>query len=194
MSLLHNFTTGSIYEEMYKKLWEDRRILYLNTDIDDNTLDLIATPILLQNELEIDIPTDKLKPITLWLNSYGGSADACAFLVEVIEKSRIPINCRVLSVAASAGLYIAISCKHRVASSNTIFLLHKGSISLGSTSAGEAEDIIAFYKDEVGKIFDDLILRRTKITPEELKTIKRNETYCLAKDALELYGFIDEIV
>jgi len=194
MSLLSNFTTGSIYEEMYKKLWEDRRILYLNTDIDDNTLDLIATPILLQNELEIDIPTNKLKPITLWISSYGGSADACAFLVEVIEKSRIPVNCRVLSVSASAGLYIAIACKHRVSSSNSIFLLHKGSISLGSTSAGEAEDIIAFYKDEVGKIFDDLILRRTKITPEELKMIKRNETYCLAKEALELYGFIDEII
>jgi len=194
MSLLSNFTTGSIYEEMYKKLWEDRRILYLNTDIDDNTIDLIATPILLQNELEIDIPTEKLKPITLWISSYGGSADACAFLVEVIEKSRIPVNCRVLSVAASAGLYIAIACKHRVSSSNSIFLLHKGSISLGSTSAGEAEDIIAFYKDEVGKIFDDLILRRTKITPEELKMIKRNETYCLAKEALELYGFIDEIL
>jgi len=194
MSLLRNFTTGSIYEEMYKKLWEDRRILYLNTDIDDNTIDLIATPILLQNELEIDIPTEKLKPITLWINSYGGSADACAFLVETIEKSRIPIDCKVLSVAASAGLYIVTSCRHRVASSNTIFLLHKGSISLGNTSAGEAEDVIAFYKDEVGRIFDDLIVRRTKITADELKKIKRNETYCLAKDALELYGFIDEIV
>jgi ATP-dependent protease ClpP protease subunit len=58
----------------------------------------------------------------------------------------------------------------------------------------EAEDIISFYKDEVGKIFDDLILRRTKITAEELKKIRRNETYCLATEALEKYGFIDEII
>lgn len=194
MNLLKDFKTGSIYEEIYKKLWQEKRILYLNSEIDDNTIDMISVPILLQNELEKDIPERELKPITIWLGSYGGSADACAFLVEVIEKSRIPIHARVLYIAASAGLYIAIACKHRVASNNTIFLLHKGSISLGNTSAGEAEDIIAFYKDEVGKIFDDLILRRTKITAPELKKIKRNETYCLAQEALDKYGFIDEIV
>ena len=194
MNLLKDFKTGSIYEEIYKKLWQEKRILYLNAEIDDNTIDMIATPILLQNELEKDIPESELKPITIWLGSYGGSADACAFLVEVIEKSRIPIHARILYVAASAGLYLAIACKHRVANNNSIFLLHKGSISLGQTNMGEAEDLISFYKDEVGKLFDDLIIRRTKITAEELKKIKRNETYCLAKSALEVYGFIDEIV
>ena len=194
MNLLNGFKTGSIYEEIYKKLWEDKRILYLNSEIDENVLDMIATPILLTNELEIDIPLEKLKPITIWISSYGGSADVCAFLVEIIEKSRIPIHARVLSVAASAGLYIAIACKHRIANFNSIFLLHKGSISLGNTNFAEAEDIIAFYKDDVGKIFDDLIIRRTKITPEELKKIRRNETYCLAEVARDTYGFIDEII
>ena len=183
MNLLKDFKTGSIYEEIYKKLWQEKRILYLNAEIDDNTIDMIATPILLQNELEKDIPESELKPITIWLGSYGGSADACAFLVEVIEKSRIPIHARILYVAASAGLYLAIACKHRVANNNSIFLLHKGSISLGQTNMGEAEDLISFYKDEVGKLFDDLIIRRTKITAEELKKIKRNETYCLAQEA-----------
>jgi len=194
MQLLSNFKAGTIYEEMYKRLWEEKRILYLNAEIDESTIDLIAMPILLTNELEQDIPIDKLKPITIWISSYGGSADACAFLVDIIENSRIPINGRVLSVAASAGLYMLTACKHRTANKNSIFLLHKGSISLGNTNVAEAEDIIAFYKDDVGKLFDDLILRRTKITPEELKKIRRNETYCLAPVALEQYGFIDEIL
>lgn len=194
MNLLNNFKAGTIYEEMYKRLWEEKRILYLNSEIDDSTIDMIALPILLMNELEQDIPVEKLKPITIWISSYGGSADACAFLVDVIENSRIPIHGKVLSVAASAGLYILLSCKHRTGSKNSIFLMHKGSISLGNTNMGEAEDLISFYKDEVGKLFDDLILRRTKITASELKKIKRNETYCLAQTALDLYGFIDEIV
>jgi len=194
MSLLSNFKASTIYEEMYKRLWEEKRILYLNTEIDESTIDLIALPILLMNELEEDIPVQKLKPITIWISSYGGSADACAYLVDVIEKSRIPIHGRVLSVAASAGLYLLLACKYRTANTNSILLLHKGSISLGNTNVAEAEDIIAFYKDDVGKIFDDLILRRTKITPDELKMIRRNETYCLAPVALELYGFIDEII
>lgn len=194
MSLLKDFETGSIYEEIYKKLWETKRVLYLNSEIDENCVDMIAIPILLTNELESDIPTDKLKPITIWISSYGGSADICAYLVDIIEKSRIPIHAKILSVAASAGLYIALSCKYRIASSNSIFLLHKGSISLGNTNVAEAEDIISFYKDEVGKVFDDLILRRTKISAEELKKIRRNETYCLAQEAKDVYGFIDEIV
>jgi ATP-dependent Clp protease protease subunit len=182
----------SIYEGMYKKLLNDR-IIYLNNDIDETTVDMVTMPIILKNIEEKDIPEDKLKPITLYLNSYGGSADVCTHLVQVIEESRIPIYVRVLSIAASAGLYITLACKHRIASKNTIFLLHKGSISL-SGSMGEAEDLLAFYKEEVGKIFDDLILRKTKITPDELKKIRRNETYCLGQEALEKYGFIDEII
>ena len=191
--LLNKYTANTIYEEMYKQLL-DRRIIYLNEYIDETATDMVAVQILLLNELESDMPEDKLKPITIWLSSYGGSADVCAFVVETIEKSRIPIHCRVLAVAASAGLYITLACHKRFASKNSIFLLHKGSISLGQTNMGEAEDLISFYKDEVGAIFDDLVLRRTKITPEELKKIRRNETYCLAKDALEKYGFIDEII
>ena len=86
MNLLKDFETGSIYEEIYKKLWETKRVLYLNSEIDENCVDMIAIPILLTNELEADIPVDKLKPITIWISSYGGSADICAYLVDIIEK------------------------------------------------------------------------------------------------------------
>lgn len=181
-----------IYDEMYKKLL-NKRIIYLNSDISDSTVDYVTMQIIMKNIEEQDIPEDKLKPITIYMNSYGGAIDPCVHLVEVIEKSRIPIHCRVLSIAASAGLYITIACKHRMGNENSVYLLHKGSIQLSGDS-GNAEDTMTFYKDEVGKKFDDLIIRRTKITPEELKQIRRNETYCLGKDALEKYGFIDEII
>jgi len=193
MEFINGFKPTTLFETLYKEML-DKRILYINDDISDMTIDMVAVPILLLNEAEKDIPVEKLKPITIWLSSYGGSADACSFTVETIENSRIPIHCKVLSIAASAGLYITVACHKRIASKNSIFLLHKGSISLGNASMGEAEDLIAFYKDEVGGIFDDLILRRTKIKADELKKIRRNETYCLAQDALEKYGFIDEIV
>lgn len=193
MDFLNSFKPTTIFETLYKEML-DKRILYINDDISDLTIDMVATPILLLNELEKDIPTEKLKPVTIWLSSYGGSADACAFVCETIEKSRIPIHCKVLSIAASAGLYITIACHKRIASKNSIFLLHKGSISLGHANMGEAEDLISFYKDEIGGIFDDLILRRTKITADELKKIRRNETYCLSEKALNKYGFIDEII
>lgn len=192
MNFLNQYKPNTVYETVYKELL-DKRILYMNDDVSDLLIDMIAVPIIMLNEEEKDIPQEKLKPITIYISSDGGDANVCTYLVEVIEKSRIPIHCRVLSVAASAGLYIAISCHKRYASKNSIFLLHKGSVAfMGNT--GEAEDFIEFYKKEIGGIFDDLILRRTKITAEELKKIRRNETYCLGQEALDKYGFIDEII
>lgn len=191
MNFMNEFKPQSVTEALYKDLLQ-KRIIYFNDDVSDFTIDMVAMPILMMNELEKDIPEDKLKPITIYMNSYGGSADACTFLIEVIENSRIPIHCKVLSMAASAGLYITIACHKRMANKNSIFLLHKGSIRFGG-NMGEAEDIMDFYKQEIGDIFDDLIIRRTKITKEELKKIRRKETYCLGEQALE-YGFIDEIV
>lgn len=192
MNFLNQYKPNTVYETVYKELL-DKRILYMNDDVSDSLIDMIAVPIIMLNEEEKDIPQEKLKPITIYISSDGGDANVCTYLVEVIEKSRIPIHCRVLSVAASAGLYIAISCHKRYASKNSIFLLHKGSVAfMGNT--GEAEDFIEFYKEEIGGIFDDLILRRTKITAEELKKIRRNETYCLGQEALDKYGFIDEII
>jgi len=182
----------SIYEKMYNELL-DNRILYLNSDIDDNTVDMITMQIIIANEREKSIQESELKPIWIYLNSYGGSADVCLHLIQVIEESRIPINVKVLAMAASAGLYLAVACKHRVSSKNSIFLLHKGSIQIAGNMS-EAEEIMDFYKNEVQEKMDDLLIRRTKITKEELKKIRRNETYCLGEKALEQYGFIDELI
>jgi len=191
MNHLKEFEPQTITESLYKDLLENR-IIYLNEDITDSIIDIVAMPILIINELEKDIPSDKLRPLTIYMNSYGGSVDTCSYLIEVIEKSRVPIHCRVLSIAASAALYMTIACHKRFASKNSIFLLHKGSIQIYG-NMGEAEDIMEFYKEEVGSLFDDLIIRRTNITKEELKKIRRKETYCLGEKALEL-GFIDEII
>jgi ATP-dependent Clp protease, protease subunit len=180
-----------IYDELYKKLWK-QRILYLNSEIDDSTIDYIATPILLKNIEEQNIPEDKLEPITLWINSPGGDANVGLYMIGLIQESRIPIHCKVLSLAASAALYICLACKHRVASRNSILLLHKGSYSIGG-NANEVEDVLEFYKGDVDNKFSDLIINRSNLTKEELKKIRRNETYVLGEKALEM-GFIDELV
>jgi len=186
-----SLSTDGIYDDLYKQLWK-QRILYLNGEIDENAIDYIATPILIKNIEEQDLPEDKLKPITIWVNSYGGNADVGLYMINLIQESRIPIHAKVLSVAASAALYLTIAYKYRTASKNSIFLLHKGSYSIGG-NASEVEDVMEFYKGEVDNKIVELILSRTNVSKEELKKIRRNETYCLGEKALE-YGFIDEII
>jgi ATP-dependent protease ClpP protease subunit len=191
MKYLEQYKPITMYESIYKEMLS-RRILYINDEISDLTIDMVATPIQLLNQEEVDTPTEKLKPLKIMLNSPGGDAGTCLYIIDVIKNSRIPIHCEVMSMAASAGLYICVACHKRVAHPNSMFLLHKGSVMV-SGSAGAAEDFMDFYKDEVGHIFDNLIIERTKITPDELSRIRRHETYCLANRALEL-GFIDEII
>jgi ATP-dependent Clp protease protease subunit len=184
-------STDGIYEELYKKLWK-QRILYLNGEINESTIDYIATPILLKNIEEQDIPEDKLSPITIWINSPGGDANVGLYMVGLIQESIIPIHCKVLSLAASASLYMVLACKHRVGSRNSIYLLHKGSYSIGG-NANEVEDVLEFYKGDVDNKFSELIIDKTNLTKDELKKIRRNETYLLGDKALEM-GFIDELV
>ncbi len=188
--LLNSPDTG-LYEELYKRLLK-QRIIYFNTDVDESTIDRVVVPILLLNEEEKDIPTEKLKPITIWISSYGGNANECLFTCEIIKNSRIPIHAKVLAIAASAGLYMMLSCHYRTASSSSVFLLHKGSLSISGNSS-EIEDVVDFYRGPVDEILTKLILERTNITEDELKKIRRNETYVLGKEALEKYGFIDEL-
>jgi ATP-dependent Clp protease protease subunit len=184
-------TGGEMSDELYKRLYQ-HRILYYNGEISDMTIDYLALPILALNEEEKDIPTENLKPITIWLNSYGGNSDVALYLIDIIKNSRIPIHVKVLAMAASAGLYITLACHKRTASKNSIFLLHKGSYSLGG-NASEVEDVMEFYKGQVDERFVNLILETTKITKEELKKIRRSELYVFADDAKDTYGFIDSI-
>lgn len=180
--------TGQLYGDLLKK-----RIIYINEDVTEKWVDKVTMQIILLNIEEANIPREELKPITIYLNSYGGCADTCLHLIQVIEESRIPIHVRVLSIAASAGLYITLACHHRIGYKNSIFLLHKGSISVGG-NAGAAEDTMDFYKEQVQAKFDDLVIRRTKISEDKLKEIRRNETYCLGQEALDEYGFIDALI
>jgi ATP-dependent protease ClpP protease subunit len=189
--ILSTINTPTLYEETYKRLWK-QRVIYFNCDIDTSILESLVVPILLLNEEEKDIPVEKLKPITIWISSYGGCANETVYACDIIAKSRIPIHSKVLAIAASAGLYINLACQHRTASKNSIFLLHKGSLSLAGNSS-EVEDTVDFYKDKIDGIITKLILDRTKLTDEDLKKIRRAETYALGEEALEKYGFIDEL-
>ena len=181
---------NEIGDELYRSLLK-KRIIYYNQDVSDSLIDMVALPILTWNIEEEDIPTEKLKPITIWLSTNGGDIIPTLYTIDVIQKSRIPIHVKVLAIAASAGLYLTIACHKRFGSKNTVYLLHKGSLSLGGDTSA-VEDTMDFFKGPIDEKFVKLIVDKTKITEEELKKIRRNETYVLGEEALT-YGFIDEL-
>lgn len=180
----------SIYEAIYKKLLE-KRIIYINQEIDESIIDMATMQIIIQNMEEESVNEDKLKPITIYLNTDGGDLITTIHLIEVIQSSRIPIHVRVLSKACSAGLLIALAAKKRFASKNSIFLMHDGSYMLANSSS-KAKDTMEFL-DALEVKVDNLILSKSKLTHEDYEKLKRKELYCFGDEALK-YGFIDELI
>ena len=80
---INNFKPENLHENIYKDLMSER-IIYYNDDISDATIDIVAMPILIMNELEKDIPEDKLKP-------KGYSTFKIRFLTIVVEFEFISI-------------------------------------------------------------------------------------------------------
>lgn len=181
---------GTHYEQLYKKLWKEKRVLYYNFDVDDCMVDMLITPILMKNIEEKDIPESELKPIEIWINSDGGDVFVAMSLIDVMQKSRIPIDVRVLSKALSAGLLITLAGRRRIANKNTIFLLHEGS-SFVQNASSKAKDTMKFL-ESIEKKVDELVLNKTNLTPQQYKKIKKDEFWCFGDKALEL-GFVTEL-
>ncbi len=181
----------SLYDEVYKNLLE-KRIIYINQEIDESIIDMVTMFIITKNMEEENITKDKLEPITIYLNTDGGDLITTMHLIETIQSSRIPIYARVLSKACSAGLLIAIACEKRMGSKNSVFLMHDGAYML-SNSGSKAKDTMEFL-DALEERVDSLILDKTNLTKEEYEKLKRKELYCFGDEALEKYGFIDFLI
>lgn len=173
--------------------WEqlqDRKII-LNGQIDDGVVERIIIQILKFNEQDKNIPIDKRKPITLYLNSYGGVVDIGLVLANVIETSKTPVYIIVLGNAASMAAIILMAGHKRMAYQFSNVLIHDGSMFIGGNTSKVKDTMM--YQDEKEEQVKQFILSHTKITEEKYKENYTKEWWLSARSALE-YGIIDEII
>lgn len=166
-----------------------RGYLYLDTDIDDSTVNYIVYPLIQMNE------DPNIKKITLYINSNGGDPYVAMSIVSVIENLKKPITIVILGTAASAAGFVAMAKgKHikTVCNKYSVGLIHPGSIRLGGNSA-EVRDTHDFWQRYEDTKIKDFILSHTNITDEKYESIKRREYWMLADEMLEL-GIVDEII
>lgn len=185
-----NLDLGGIYEEMYGELLKDRKI-YINQDIDDSIIDMVTFPIMRFNEEDKHKPVGERKPVVIYINSHGGDTIVAMHLANIIMKSETPIHAVVLGKSFSAGLIITIACHKRMATVNSTFLLHDGSMMVANSTA-KAKDTMEFFSKLEEKV-RDLILTKTNLTEDEYEILERKEFWCFGEVALEK-GFIDELI
>lgn len=172
----------------YKNL--NDRVIWLDMGIDESIIE-ISRIILRYNADDKDVPVEKRKPIKLMIYSYGGDANVCFHLIDIILMSKTPVYTYNMGVAMSAGFLILLAGHKRYCLKNSTALAHSGSGgAAGSFEQAEAQ--MQDYKKSVEKM-REYILARTKIDIKTFNKNKSKEWYMYPEDQIK-YGVCDEIV
>lgn len=191
---LEKHNLGTQEEEAMKS-----RRIHINDEVNEETMFTTMyymDKIKAQDEVRA-IPMKDRQPITLVVNSYGGSVyEALALIgkIENFQKLGYKIDTLVTGKAMSCGSLISVCGSTRRAYKYSTILIHK----LSGFMAGQYDNLVVTHEENIriqnlleniyiakckGKLSKELLLEKTKgidwyITPE---------------DALEL-GIIDEII
>ena len=174
--------------------WTSRqnRTFYIDFEVDE-TYELmeIAKVIIQINMSEINIPKENLKPIYLFVHSYGGDIEQANFFCDLVMSSRVPIITIGMGVAMSAGFLILISGQKRYAFKHCQMLIHSGSAGFSGT-AEQVEEMQKNYKKQINEM-KEYILERTSIDEKTFNKNKNKDWYLTSKELID-YHVVDALI
>ena len=199
MDLVLPATLESIKEQTWPcpeevTYWEARqnRTFYIDYEIDDDyNLIELSKVIIQMNMTEKDIDKKDLKPIYLWVFSYGGDLDQAYSFIDLCMSSRIPVITINMGVAMSAGLLILLAGHKKYGFKHSQALVHSGSAGFSGT-AEQIEEAQKNYKKQLEQM-KQYIISRTKIS-ESLFDQNRTKDWYLSDEEQVQYGVVDKIV
>lgn len=190
LALLQPNDLNPITYQYYHQLLEKRTIL-LNQEITDSIIEMVYLPL---KDFEED---DSNEPITIILNSVGGSVSNGFFLAHYLKNFKKKINIIVTGYAASmAAVILCAGGKNpnitRYCYPSSYGLIHDGYITLSTNESKTASDIMAF-NDQVDNDIRNFIIENTNITAEQYDSKTRHQWFLTAKEMKEL-NLIDVII
>ena len=190
MNLIPTVIEKSQYGEraydIYSRLLKDR-IIFLGGPISDMTANaVIAQLLFLEHE-------DSKKPITIYLNTPGGSVTAGMAIYDTMQYVKSDVSTICVGIAASMGAFLLAAGKKgkRFALPNSDILLHQV---MGGTE-GQAVDIDIAAK-QIIRTKDRLNQLLAKHTGQSLSKIERDtdRDFWLTAEEAKAYGVVDEII
>lgn len=172
--------------DLSSRLLRDR-IIYFGDEVNNRTANAIIQQLLyLQSE-------DAAKPITLYINSPGGSIVDGMAIYDCIRRSTAPVHCIVAGMAASMGAVILSGCHkgERAILKHGEVLLHQP---LGG-ARGQATDVEISAKRilKMKEMLLRLLAENTGHSYEKLSEDCDRDYWLDAEDALK-YGIVDKII
>ena len=189
--VLPNFEERTPYgykrQDPYAKLFEDR-IVFLGVQVDDASADDVMAQLLVLESIDPD------SPITMYINSPGGSFTALTAIYDTMQyiKPQIQTVCLGQAASAAAVLLTAGAPGRRLALPNARILIHEPAM---EGMQGQASDI-AIVADEIDRMNQWLIdtIAHHSGQPRErvAKDISRDKILT-AQQAKE-YGLVDQVL
>jgi len=191
--VLPNFEERTPYgykrQDPYAKLFEDR-IIFLGVQVDDASADDVMAQLLVLESQDPD------SPITMYINSPGGSFTALTAIYDTMQyiKPEIQTVCLGQAASAAAVLLAAGSPGRRLALPNARVLIHQPAM---EGMQGQASDI-AIVADELDRMTTwlcDTLAFHTggRKTSEQIAAdIQRDKI--LTAEAAKEYGLVDQVL
>ncbi|MBF5046214.1 ATP-dependent Clp endopeptidase proteolytic subunit ClpP [Aggregicoccus sp. 17bor-14] len=184
--VIENTHRGERAYDLYSRLLKDR-IVMLGTPVNDDVANVIVSQLLF---LESEDPE---KPISLYINSPGGSVTAGLAIYDTMQYVRPPVATICVGQAASMGalLLLAGAKGKRYALPNARIMIHQP---LGGAQ-GQATDIDIQAKEilRLRSYLNGLIVKHTGHAIERVEKDTERDYFMSAADARQ-YGIIDEVV
>jgi ATP-dependent Clp protease protease subunit len=138
------------------------------------------------------ISKSKASPITMWINSNGGSVLSGLSIIDTMTSLRVPVVTVIAGMAASMAGVISVCGYKRVITKNSIWMSHDMSGGVAGDYATKTIDRIEFIKWSQNKLFT-LLRNRTKLSERELTKARHGELWLTAEECKEK-GVVDIVV
>ena len=187
---VEKFGFDAISYQYFNQLFNHRTVLF-NDDVETDVVEKVYLPL---RDFERDSSTE---PVTLILNSSGGSVSDGFFLAHYLKNYSKPLNIIVTGYAASmAAVILAGGGKNeniiRSCFPCTYGLIHDGYVALAASESKTAADIMAF-NDSIDRQIRQFFIDNTNITEEMYDAKSRHQWFLTAQEMLDL-NLVDRII
>lgn len=172
--------------DIYNRLYRER-IVFLGREIDDELANqVIGVMLYLDSE-------DSTKPISLYINSAGGSVVSGLAIYDTMRHIKSPVVTINVGLAASTASFLLAAGEKgkRIALPHSRVMIHQP---MGAAQ-GQAEDI-RVEAAQIMQIKDNLTQLYAKMTGQSLDQIERDlqrDHFMSAEEALS-YGLVDQVI
>jgi ATP-dependent Clp protease protease subunit len=172
--------------DIYQRLLKER-IVFLGTQVDDTSANLICAQLLLLAAEDAD------KDISLYINSPGGSVTAGLAIYDTMQFVPCDVSTVCMGMAASMGQFLLCAGERgkRFSLPHSRILMHQPS----GQAQGQATDI-AIQAEQIiylKRMMAERIALHTGQPIERIEADSDRDRWFTAEEALE-YGFIDKVI